>query len=703
MKSNQPLLSLPVSDAPAASSATSRELDPRHPSGDDIIEKGGNSRLSIPAVELRRVAFRYDGAPAPALRGIDLTVKPGEMIGIMGASGAGKSTLAKCLNRLVPAFERGEFGGVVQIHGRTLDGARVSDVSPLVGMVFQDFEAQLFSTNVALEIAFTMQQMGMPREAIAARIEPALAGVGLTGFAHRDPTSLSGGEKQRLAIAAVLALRPGVIVLDEPTTDLDPEGKAEVFALIGKLREQGLSLIVIEHEADELRGCDRLLVLREGEIVAQGPPAAVMAQLDLLETCGVHPPDLNRALALLGIHAHAATVYEAEALIRRAFSLLRDPTADADTMTAGASADGSLTHPNQKTNPILLPDRGTTGQMQPEAGPPAHRSSEHDSTPGEEGGSLEPGRKQALPEDVQSRKEAVPESSEGAMQTLVGNDPKAIGAGRSEAPLAEVEGLCFSYPRGPRVLDAINLRIFPGEFVAIVGQNGSGKTTLAKHLVGLLTPTEGRVMLEGRDRAMLRPAETAHQTGYVFQNPDHQIFASTVESEIAFGPRNFGFSDDEVQRRILEVLQAVNLEDVRERDPFLLSKGERQRLAVASVLALRPRLLILDEPTTGLDYREQRRMMGLVSELNRAGIATVIITHAPWLVAEYARRVVLMRKGGVFFDGPVESFFQQDELLRQSSFRPPEVTLLARRFAIVALSPEAFAARVRELVETGKS
>jgi energy-coupling factor transport system ATP-binding protein len=557
------------------------------------------------AAELEDVGFRYAGDDSDALRGVRFTLRPGEMVGIMGASGAGKSTLAKCLNRIVPAFQDGAFRGVVRIDGRALGSERVCDVASMVGMVFQDFEAQLFSTNVMHEVAFAMEQVGLPREEIAARIHPALAAVGLAGFDDRDPTSLSGGEKQRLAIASVLALRPGVVVLDEPTSDLDPEGKAEVFALIRQMREQGLSLIVIEHEAEELRKCDRIVLLRDGEIIAHGRPAELMVQLDLLEECGVHPPDLNRVIDLLGISAHASSIDEAEAIIRARF---------------------------------------------PHA----------------------------------------PQLSEVRDASAV--DAPSPGSGANEVqPLLGVEHLNFAYPYGPRVLDDVSLEIGAGEFLAIIGQNGSGKTTLAKHLVGLLTPDSGAIMIGGRDRANLPPAQTAHEVGYVFQNPDHQIFGATVAEEVAFGPRNFGLDDDEIARRSEEVLRAVNLVGYHDRDPFLLSKGERQRLAVASVLALRPRVLILDEPTTGLDYREQRRMMALVSDLNRSGIAIVMITHTPWLVAEYARRVVLMRKGRVMFDGGVRAFFDRDELLANSSFHPPEAARLGRRFGLTALRPEELA------------
>jgi energy-coupling factor transport system ATP-binding protein len=564
------------------------------------------------AVWAQGVTFTYHGAGRPALRGVSFSQNAGEMIGVMGASGAGKSTLAKCLNRIIPEFEDGDFQGAIRIAGESLEVLRVCDVAPKVGMVFQDFESQLFSTNVAHEVAFAMEQTGMDRAEMDRRIIPALEAVGLRGFEHRDPMSLSGGEKQRLAIASVLALRPSVIVLDEPTTDLDPEGRAEVFELIKKLRAQGLSLIVIEHESEELRAADRIVVLREGEIAADGPPAEVFARTELLRECGVRPPGLGHALELLGIDAQPESVEQAYDAIVRTYPSV-----------AGPSYDSIARSP-------------------------------------------------------------------------VTEQPKTAGNAVTGPAFIGIENLSFNYVGGPRVLDSIDLKVEAGEFLAIVGQNGSGKTTLAKHIVGLLHPAAGRVTIDGKDRAQMRPAETAREAAYVFQNPDHQIFAATVEDEVAFGPRNFGLPDDEIRRRCDEALEAVGLQNERQSDPFLLSKGERQRLAVASVLVLRPRMLILDEPTTGLDHREQLRMMALVRDLNRAGIAIVIITHTPWLVAEYARRVVLMRKGAKIFDGGVREFFMQDELLHTSSFRAPEITELSRRFGALALTTDEFVAWVKE-------
>jgi len=558
------------------------------------------------AISLEAVSFTYRDAASPALRNVSLRLERGQTLAVLGHSGAGKSTLAKTLNAIVPTFEEGCFTGVGQVCGRMLAGTRVAEIAPLVAMVFQDFEAQLFSTNVAHEVAFGLEQLGLPPREIAARIEPALAAVGLRGFQTRDPTSLSGGEKQRLAIACALALRPQLIVLDEPTTDLDPQGRAEVFCLISQLRDQGLTLVVIEHETEELRHCDRVIVLDHGEIVADGPPARILTQVQMLEKCGVRPPGINQVLAELGIEGYARDLDQAQALIEASMgSQVRPP----DPASPGPSSHSRFApNENQQNRPVI-------------------------------------------------------------------------------APLVRVEGLGHIYPESAMpALDEVDLTVEDGEFVAIVGQNGSGKTSLAKHIVGLLRPQRGRVLLAGNPVEALTAAQIAARVGYVFQNPDHQIFAATVEDEVAFGPRNFGLDPKEVDARCEKVLQAVGLDHLRKCDPFLLGRGERQRLAVASVLVLAPKVLILDEPTTGLDYPHLLRMMNLIGELNAAGTAIIIITHTPWLVANYARRAVLMSQGRKLFDGGVAELLAQPELLEAAAFRLPEVAALGRRLGINALT-----------------
>jgi energy-coupling factor transport system ATP-binding protein len=246
------------------------------------------------------------------------------------------------------------------------------------------------------------------------------------------------------------------------------------------------------------------------------------------------------------------------------------------------------------------------------------------------------------------------------------------------------------YPDGPPAVSGVTLTIREGEFIALLGQNGSGKTTLAKHLSGLLTPTHGQVFLRGQELQRLPLHQLAQEVSYVFQNPDHQLFADTVEEEVAFGPRNVGLDAAEVEARVHEALDAVGLGAARAHDPFLLGKGERQRLAVAALLALRPRVLILDEPTTGLDYPEQRRMMELLRRLHQAGRTIIIITHVPWVAAEYAERALLMAEGRLLWDGPLRGLCARTDLCARASFRPPDITLLGRRFGITPLSVEEF-------------
>ena len=545
--------------------------------------------VPAPGIEVRGLTCTYAGSTIPALTGVDCDVPAGTLAVVMGATGAGKTTLARCLTNIVPHFLAGEVTGAVRLRGDPIAGLRVAELAGRIGMVFQDFEAQLFSSDVTQEIVFGLEHTGVAPAVMASRVRDALAAVGLAGFESRDPGTLSGGEKQRLSIAGLLALRPPILVLDEPTTDLDPIGRAEVFAVLAGLRRERLAVLLIEHDVGAAVGADRLVLLREGRVVASGSPRVVLADVDACAAAGVRPHDVCRVFSLLG---------------------LPDPPLDVEEAAARLRAAG------------LLP-------VAPATEPPVR-------------------------------------------------DPQ---------PLLRVEGLGHRFPDGREVIADVGFTIGRGELVALIGRNGSGKTTLARHLNALLRPSAGRVLLEGRDVATLSLEEAAQRVGYVFQDPDHQLFAASVTDEVAFGPRNLGLPAAEVARRVDEALAAVDL-DERDADPFLLDKGARQRLAVAAVLALHPDLLVLDEPTTGLDWPQQRRMLDLLRALQRTGRAVLVITHTPWVIAEYCERVLLLSGGRLRYEGPTRGFFADPARVAEAAFQAPDVTRLGRALGCTPLSVE---------------
>ncbi len=537
------------------------------------------------AIRLTDLHFTYRHTESPALTGIDLTVRPAEFVVLVGPSGAGKSTLCYALNGLIPKFLRGEMTGAVEIFGRPTADQKVGQLSETVGLVFQDFESQLFSTNVELEVAFAPENFGVDRSEIERRVRECLATVGLTGLERREPATLSGGQKQRLAIASVLSMEPRIVVMDEPTTDLDPLGKEGVFNVSRRLRERGLTMLIAEHETEEAAVADRVIVLNHGRVEADGPPADVLTRADWLEELGVQPLGAAQVTARLGLR----------------------PVLTVEEATEELAGAGYRVDPQ-------------------------------------------------------------------ALATLAAADPQPPGS-----PVIEVRGLEHRYPNGLAALQGADLTIRSGEFVAVVGQNGSGKTTLVKHFNGLLTPTSGDVLVAGtstRNQTVLQLGKTV---GYVFQNPDHQIFADTVFEEVAFGPRNHGVAPDEVKTRVTEALAAVGLEGREQEDPLALTKGERQRVAVASVLATRPEVIILDEPTTGLDYKEQRKMMDLVRQLNEAGHTIICVTHTMWVVAEYAHRTIVVKDGRIWMDGPTRQVMGREAELTAASLKPPQLVRISNR------------------------
>jgi len=248
-----------------------------------------------------------------------------------------------------------------------------------------------------------------------------------------------------------------------------------------------------------------------------------------------------------------------------------------------------------------------------------------------------------------------------------------------------------------RALNNVTFNIKEGEFVAIIGQNGSGKTTLAKHFNGLLKPTSGQVFVKGKNTREMSVAEMAKTVGYVFQNPDQQIFAETVKQEVEFGPRNLGFMEEEISERVLEALKLVELDEYIDQSPFSLSKGEKQGLAVASIIAMGTEILVMDEPTTGRDYLQSKQIMDLLKQLNSSGVTIVFITHNMQLVAEYAKRVIVLKKGEVILDGSPERVFREIDILQSTYLKPPQITILSHELfgsEYIVKTPWEFAEKV---------
>lgn len=555
------------------------------------------------AISINNLTFRYkDQKDANAIENINLDIEKGQFVVIMGPSGAGKSTLANCLNGLIPHFIKGKFEGQVLVNGINTKDNSVSRMAKEIGLVFQDFESQLFSTNTKLEIAFGPENFNVPREEIEKRIEKVLKVVKLEGLEDRQPPTLSGGQKQRLAIGSILASKPSIICMDEPTTDLDPIGKMGIFTIAKELhQDRDLTLIIIEHETEEALNANRLIIMEDGRIIQDGPPERVLREVDLMDRIGIMP---------LQVPKYFTKVTSLE-----------------------------------KQELPLTPEEG-----------------------------------------IQKFKSLNLKVSNREYDKIVENEverEKSYGD-----VIIQVKDLEHTYPNGKTVLKGVDLTIREGEFLAIIGHNGSGKTTLVKHFNGLLLPTKGDVVVEGKNTKESSIFEIGKTVGYVFQNPDHQIFANTVYEEVAFSPKIRGCSQEEIEERVKEALKAVDMEGFEEEDPFSLTKGQRQRIAVASILSARPKVIILDEPTTGLDYKEQRQMMELIKKLNENGHTIIMVTHTMWVVAEYAHKVGVVNQGKLALYGSTREVFSKEEELLDYYLKVPHIVSFSNKLGKTLLSVE---------------
>jgi len=537
-------------------------------------------------IRIEGLTFYYSGATQPSLQDINLEVNGGEFVLVTGPSGGGKSSLCRCLNGLIPHFYGGKIAGRVEVGGLDTLKHSTKELATRVGMVFQDPENQLVSLDVEREIAFGLENLAFPKNLIAKRIEESLDTLGISDLRHRQLHELSGGEKQKVAIASVLALHPSILILDEPTSELDPKGAEELLSVAMRLNDElGLTVILVEHRLDRvLQYADRLIVLNRGTVAVDGKVRDVMSsRYQELFQMGIGVPPMIRLVQELkdrgiGIEGTPLTVKEGRAMLDKAFH----------------RASGQFT-----------------------------RSSESN-------------------------------------------------GGR---PLVETKRLWHAYPNGLTALKNVSLSIDEGEFVAIMGRNASGKSTLVKHFNRLLTPTKGRVKIDGIDTKETTIAELARKVGFVFQNPNDHLFADTVTEEITFTLKNLGFGSGEIKSRTSEMLEKFNLGEYRNHYPRSLSGGEKQRVALASVIAVRPKILILDEPTRGMEYRLKSELIRFLEEYRQRGNTVILVSHDVEMVAECADRVILLSEGKVVVDG------EKHEVLSQALLFSPQINRLAQAFA----------------------
>ncbi|MGQ4892076.1 MAG: ABC transporter ATP-binding protein [Candidatus Njordarchaeia archaeon] len=557
---------------------------------------------NAPMLKIENLSFKYTRSKEYVLKNINLELKAGEFVLLIGPSGCGKTTLINSINGLIPHVIRGVRKGKVYVDGVEVGDVDLKDLSTKVGTVFQDPETQFFTLTVLDELAFGPENIKLPPEEIEKRIDLAVKATGIENLLKKDIMSLSGGQKQRVAIASALTMMPKLLILDEPTTNLDPRGAVEVLKTIKKLRDEtNMTIILIEHKLEEVsKYADRIIVMNEGEIIAEGHPREVYSNPQLLYQIGIRPP------------------WGAETII--------------ELRKLGLIGDG---HPT----PISPQEAG-----------------------------------EILEKEIAELNAKIDQSE----LDFVREDLEHYERLKDAKPVIDIENLWHQYPDGTVALKGISLRIHEGEFIGIIGQNGAGKSTLLLHLIGLLRPSYGRIRVFGKDVTRMSISELSQRIGLIFQNPDLMLFQNTVWSEIAFGPKNIGLKKEQIEKRVREALEMMRLQGFEKRHPRALSRGQRHRVAVASILSMRPRIIIADEPTTGQDYGASKKYLELLERLNASGVTIILVSHSMDLIARYAKRVVVLKNGRVLLDGPTREVFAQEELLSTTDIHPPYMTQITK-------------------------
>lgn len=526
--------------------------------------------MSDAPLVIENLSFQYRTRPDLAIENISVELKPGEMLLIAGSSGCGKTTLARCINGLIPRSYRGTRDGKVLLHGKDVSEMPIAEVAQTVGTLLQDPERQIVASNVYNEIAFGPENLGLPRAEILMRVEIAMQRLNIEYLRERETFNLSGGEKQKVALAGLLAMNPSILLLDEPLASLDPASAHEALEVFRSLADEGKTVVLIEHRVEDaiFAKPDRLMYMEGGRVKYLG-------SIDNL------PTEIN----------HHEVKLPAEWVVKRV---------------------------------------------------------------------------QQMGEKIE-KTEAAP----------------SVGGGE---PLVVFENVDFRYSdETPYILQDVNLEIRRGDLIAVLGPNGAGKSTLIKHAIGLLKPTSGRVLVEGKDTRSMSIAQIARVLGFVFQSPTHMLFAPTVREELAFGPTNLEYKIDVIQKAVAESVSTVNLSGLEEYPPLGLSFGQQKRTTIAAVLAMQSKIMVMDEPTAGQDYANYTHFMDAMCKPLAGGqqslvasnfAATLFITHDLDLAVTYANRVLLFGDKHIVADGAPQEVLKDFDLLTRYRVRPTSLLRL---------------------------
>ena len=561
-------------------------------------------------IKTEKLIFEYDkrddeGNIIGSHRAIDevnLDIKPGQFIAILGHNGSGKSTLAKHMNAILSPTS-----GAMWVNGKdTRNEEDIWDIRQSAGMVFQNPDNQIIGTVVEEDVGFGPENLGVPTYEIWTRVEQSLSAVGMTEYRHHSPNKLSGGQKQRVAIAGVVAMRPQCIVLDEPTAMLDPNGRKEVLRTVEELRKkEKVTVILITHYMEEVIGADRIIVMDKGHIVMEGTTKEIFSQVELLKKYRLDVPQVT------------LLAYE----LKKMGFAIPDGILSVDELINALERCGIKSRDSQKV--------------------------------------------EVYSGEIESKKTY------------------------TQAPILKLENINYVYSPETayekKALKNINLDIYEGQFIGVIGHTGSGKSTLIQHLNGLIKATSGALYYKGeniyQEKYNLR--ELRNNVGLVFQYPEHQLFEVDVLSDVCFGPKNQGLSEAECKERALEALKLVGLpEKYYDVSPFDLSGGQKRRVAIAGVLAMKPKVLVLDEPTAGLDPKGRDEILDQIAYLQKEGNLTVIlVSHSMEDIAKYVDRIVVMNKGNKMYDGTPKEVFAHYKELERVGLAAPQVTYIMHALA----------------------